>query len=110
MITRIRLVLICLVVLFLAFTAWFLYKSGYNNGNEDCRADTAIKLKQMRDANEKAINSAQVTLFSKIENLQNENTRLADEITKIDKASNADPNANNCGISINSVRRLDAIH
>lgn len=110
MLSSIRPILICLIVFFLAYTASSLYRSGYNNGKEDCRAETTIKLKQIRDANEAAVNSAQISLLSKIENLQGENARLADEIKKIDKISNNDPNANTCGISISSVRRLKAIH
>ena len=110
MLSSIRPIVICLIVFFLAYTASFLYKSGYNNGKDECRAEAAVKLKQIRDANDAAVNSAQITLLSKIENLQGENVRLADEIKKIDKISNNDPNANTCGIGINSVRRLKAIH
>lgn len=109
MFKNVRLVSICLVAVFLGYTAWFLYRNGYNNGYEDCRAEMATKMKQMREANEKAISSAQVRLFSKIDSLQTENTRLSDEITKIDKASKIDPNANNCGIGINSVRRINSV-
>lgn len=112
MLSEIKIKLICigLVIVFFIYAACFLYNSGYNNGMGDCRVEMTAQLQKVRDANEKAMNSTRLALLEEIKNLQNKNKSLEDEISTIDKKAIADPNANTCGISINSVRRLNTVH
>jgi len=88
---------------------WTIYNSIYESGWQDAAFHYEQKMKEQREANERAIAEAKLRLNTEITRIRQEKERLEDALERIEAEADTDPRANSLGISADSVRRLRAI-
>lgn len=86
------------------------YQDGHQRGTAEATAKCEKEKLAMELANQKAISDAGKVLIEKERELIEQETRIDDLQTALDLAADADPGADSCGIGVDSVRRLTAIH
>lgn len=97
--------LLALVVAAGAIVYSHIYQRGYDAATVAAQA----KLDQMQAANDRAIAAAEKTLREDVAELKLQKDNLENEVAKLDAEGAADPDANECGIGVGSVQRLNAV-
>jgi len=85
------------------------YKVGYYEGFDDRGKICAADAEKKKKANENVASDAAKDLRDKLSKSQAELAELQEQLNELDKAAAADPSAYQCGLSGDSVRRIDAV-
>lgn len=88
--------------------AW-IRADAYHDGFAAAEAVCVEQKAEQAEANRNAATRAFKQLESAAVKLHELDKELADAQEKLDAAANADPDANACGIGVDSVRRLNAV-
>lgn len=81
------------------------YQDGFAAAEMICAREKAAQAA----ANQEAIRLAGERYLKQVDAIVSENQRLEDALPILDRAAAEDPRARECGISVDSVRRLNAI-
>lgn len=90
------------------FLGWVHYQ-GYTSGFAKAQAQCEEAQRQQEAANQKAIDEAAKKLADAEQQLQLKGIQLDDVLKGIDLAADKAPDAGLCGLSADSLRRLNAI-
>lgn len=99
------LILVALAACISAFSVW----KGYHIGWNDHVIAAEKEKKERAAANQAAITTAEDRYKKRLELAEAQIESLKNVLAENDKAAEADPTALSCGISADSVRRLNAI-
>lgn len=85
------------------------YSRGYSKGWAAHSQLAETQAKALQRANEEAIEEARTAFAREIEAYRIDSERLEDELDKLVAEADSDPAADMCGISADSVRRINSI-
>jgi Tfp pilus assembly protein PilO len=85
------------------------YKFGYDRGFDDRGKICAAAAEKKKKANEKVAAAGVKDLQDRLKSVLAEKAGLQEQLNELDKAAAADPSAYQCGLSGDSVRRINAV-
>lgn len=104
-----QIMVILLVTVILGGLTTTIYNKIYERGYKASEIIAERNLKLISDANRKAISIAEGVLRDKIKSMIVEQRENEDAQRELDRQADEDVNADKCGVSVDSVRRLNSI-
>lgn len=98
-----------IVAVAVAGAGFWAYGSIYDRGYSAASAAYEKKAADLKEANDKAIASAEKVLREDIAGLKLQKENLENEVKRLDAEASADPDAASCSLKRSSVQRLNAI-